>query len=172
MAYLLFFGALFFGVFLYFLIQIRNFIAKERASENRIIANLEMLNLDAESLAKKNTGEVGKNEQSQSNDLYKSWGYPPEKEQIVKQIIPVEQVEDDWDYVIQIHERAEQYLGLDQFMGLEGRVVSIPGVEKCQYRERGEFLILSKSYSPEILLELFWKEFLHAAEIVSIKKNT
>lgn len=166
MAYLFVFIIIFFVIFLYFLIQLRNFVVKERDSESRILTQLSALSSE---IKEKNGDDSETSDNSAFFDTTKSWGYPPEKQHVIKDVLHGEKAVKGWDYAIHIHAGTEQYLGTALFKSMEKRIASIPGIDKCLQKDKQLFLISSQTYSAEILIELFWREFLHAAEIAHIK---
>jgi len=121
-------------------------------------------------LAKKDEVESAHLDTSNVPNFNKVWEYPPSKEIVIEEVVHGELVPQDWDYAIHLHEATEQYLGTELFISLEKRVASIPGIDSCLHKDREVFLISSKNYPSEILTELFWREFLHAAEIAHILK--
>ncbi len=157
------------GVALYLIILVKNYQAKERASNDRLDTRLTLLSSGFEKLAKENTSENTTSDNVDIPNIKELWGYPPPKETVIEAVVHGEQVPQDWDFAIHLHEAAEQYLGTDLFVSLETRVASIPGVDSCLHEDREIFLISSRNYQPDIMTELFWREFLHAAEIAHIQ---
>ncbi len=157
------------GVALYLIILVRNYQAKERASNDRLDTNLTLLSSGFEKLAKENTSGNTTSDKVDIPNIKELWGYPPPKEIVIEEVVHGEQVPQDWDFAIHLHEAAEQYLGAELFVSLENRVASIPGVDSCHHEDREVFLIASKIYQPDIMTEMFWREFLHAAEIAHIQ---
>lgn len=158
------------AVVLYLFILVRNFQAKERASIERIDAHLSLLNSGIDTVTQEKGGDAEKSSPI-TLKIKNLWGYPPNKDIVIQEIILDEQVPKGWDIAIHIHEDAEQYLGSELFINLANRVAFIPGIEGCQHDDREIFLISSTGYTPDILAELFWSEFLHAAEIARIIKQ-
>ncbi len=157
------------GAALYLIILVRNYQAKERASNDRLDTHLTLLSSGFEKLAKENTSEITPSDKIDIANIKELWGYPPPKEIVIEEVVHGEQVPQDWDFAIHLHEASEQYLGIELFVSLENRVASIPGVDRCLHEDREVFLISSKNYQPDIMAELFWREFLHAAEIAHIQ---
>ncbi len=154
-------------VLLYIVVLIRNFQAKERASNERLDNQLAILNAGITEMAQEN-GTT--HTMPFTPDIQKLWGYPPEKEKIIQKVVHDEQENKDWNCAIHIHEAAEQYLGTELFLSLENRVATLPGIENCLHQDQEVFLIGSDMYTPEILTELFWREFMHAAEIAHLQQ--
>ncbi len=159
--FLLIFGS----VVLYLVVVVRNFQAKERASNNRLDAHLTMLSSGIEDLSPEEENNVPFSSQPLDIDIKKLWGYPPPRKTVLGEVLDGDSASEGWDLAIHIHEAAEHYLGEELFLSLEKRVASLPGVEQCLHEDRDVFLISCKSYPNEILVELFWREFLHVAEI-------
>lgn len=170
MAYLVLFLALFAGIVLCFVILLRKFVHKERAGMDRLEANLAMLNLDFDKLAMKKAGNLtqDKEQEPTSSD---SWEYPPEKEKTIAYIDGGERAPGSWDYAISFGNGAEEYLGAGLFKGLEKRISSLPGVDNCLLKDGKDFLVRSQTFTEEILIELIWREYLHAAELAHMKRQ-
>jgi len=99
------------------------------------------------------------------------WGYPPKEQQVLEEVLPAEHTEVDWDYVVHIHEGAEQYLGAEVFASLQKLFAGIPGVDECRHEDREVFLIRTKVLSVEELRQACWQQFLRAAKTAFGKKG-
>jgi len=98
------------------------------------------------------------------DDIREFWGDPPEQEQVLEEILSGDEVAEGWDFAVHIHEGAEQYLGSEAFLGLEGRFEAVPGVEACRHEDREVFLVKTERLDAESILQAFWKAFLEAAQ--------
>jgi len=164
--FLLFFGA----IFIYLLVLIRNFIVKERASKARLNAQFTLLNSDLEKI-KENVNRKRKKDDTFSAPKPPAPAlYPPEKNAVIKEVRQGKQVPEDYDFAIHLYDGAEQFLGKELYQGFESRVAAIPGIESCLQDGNNIFLIQGSGYSEDILTELFWREFLHAAELNHLRK--
>jgi hypothetical protein len=164
--FLLFFGA----IFIYLLVLVRNFIVKERASKARLNAQFTLLNSDLEKI-KENIDR----KKTKETDLHHAKSqpvtlYPPEKDRVIKKVVQEPKEVENYNFAIHLHEHAEQFLGPELFQGFENRVASIPGVENCTLQDSHIFLIQAANHTQELLTELFWREFLHAAELAHLQK--
>jgi hypothetical protein len=92
------------------------------------------------------------------------WGYPPNREQVLEEILSGDQVGGGWDFAVHVHEGAEQYLGSAQFSSLAERFTSISGVDECKHEDREVFLVRTKSLDVDTLREACWKQFMEAAK--------
>lgn len=165
--FILFFGA----IFLYLFILVRNFVVKERASNARLNANITLLNSDIEQLARNQEKKQEDSEAPPPSQSVPTWSYPPEKEEVITTIRAGDEVEAGYDFAIHLHEKAEDYLGDSLFSSLEQRVSSIPGIDKCEHHVKDIFLFSTNNYTADILSELFWREFLHVAEIAHLQSK-
>jgi len=98
------------------------------------------------------------------SDTRECWDYPPKKDDVLEAILPGDEVGGGWDYAVHIHEGAEQYLGSEQFLTLEGRFASVPGVDECKHEDREVFLIRAKALTADELSEACWTQFMNTAE--------
>ena len=168
MAYTLFFLFLLLGIFFYFLFKIRTFIVRDRASSAELEASLTMLHLEMQ----KQHGQPPATQTEPSlADIKKRWGYPPEKSTVIADVRSGDEAPGDWDFAIRLHAEAEIYLGVGLFKSLEKRVATLPGIDKCLFKEKALLLLRSSTFTEEIVLELFWREFLHAAEVAQVQER-
>ena len=92
------------------------------------------------------------------------WCFPPPKNKVLEEIRVADDLYSEWDYIVHIHEGAEQYLGTLYFLSLVERFNKIPGVEACKHQDREIFLIRTQKLSITNLEEIIWQEFLATAE--------
>lgn len=167
MAYTLFFLFLFLGIFFYFLFKVRTFIARERAGSAELEANLTMLHLE---MQKQHQKKQAAETEPPTGDIQQRWGYPPEKGRVIAVVNAGGEAPEGWDFAIRLHPEAENYLGAGLYKSLEKRVATLPGVDKCLLKEKELLLLRSSTFSEEIVVDLFWREFLHAAEVAQARE--
>jgi len=102
-------------------------------------------------------------------DSKKRWGYPPKKSTVIVGVSAGDEAPENWNFAIRLHVEAESYLGAGLYKSLEKRVATLPGIDKCLFREKELLLLRSSAFTEEIVVELFWREFLHAAEVAQIQ---
>jgi hypothetical protein len=91
---------------------------------------------------------------------------------VLEEIYSGEQVAGGWDYAVHIHDAAEQYLGTNQFLGLEKRFASVQGVDACKHEDREVFLIRTRYLDKGGLRDALWREFLEAALLAMQEEKT
>ncbi len=138
---------------------------RERAWQANLDDHMRMLSEGIEKIAQKNpeiVNDLAVHPPSQTmRDL---WGLSPSQETVLEEIRVADEVLLGWDYVVHIHEGAEQYLGTLQFQTLEERFAKIPGIQACKHEDRELFLVSTKKLSVKNLREAIWQEFLASAE--------
>ncbi|HKJ65615.1 MAG TPA: hypothetical protein VJ969_09445 [Desulfopila sp.] len=167
MVYILFFLFLLAGVFVYFLVKIRTFIVRDRASSAELEANLTLLHLEMQKQEKEET-QAEKSEVSHQGSTPK-WDYPPEKDLVIARVSAGDEAPEGWELAILLHAQAEEYLGTGLYKSLEKRVATLPGIDKCLFKERELLLLRSSSFGQEMVVDLFWREFLHVAEVAQVQ---
>jgi len=100
-----------------------------------------------------------------------TWGYPPQRDQWFEEILPRNITGSDWDFAIHIHEGAEQYLGSEQFFGLENKFACVPGVDECKQEDREVFLIKTSVHDQKSVIDALWEVFLKSATEGEMKAN-
>lgn len=138
---------------------------REKIRKTNLDAHMQMLNRGIERFYQQIPDSVHDLEVDlQTVSLRDLWGFPPSKSEVLEGIRVADDIHSNWDYIVNIHEGAEQYLGKSHFIGLTERFNKIQGIEACKHEDREIFLIRTKTLSIDLLQEAIWKEFLAAAE--------
>lgn len=145
-------------------IQLRR--QRELKRQATLNEHLKMLSEGIDRIAGQNTGSIGNlEENTKSESIRDVWGFPPDKDTVLEEISVADEGYFDWDYIIHIHEGAEQYLGTFHFQSLEKRFSKIHGIDACKQEDREFFLVRTERLSVESLRKAIWDVFLTTAKI-------
>ncbi len=159
----IFFGVCFVIIFVSLKIQSRR--KREKIRQANLDVHMQMLNKGIERISQNNSDLVsGLEVHPPLKSMRDLWGFPPSQNTVIEEIRVADDVHSDWDYIVHIHEGAEQYLGTFHFLSLEERFNKIQGIEACKHEDREIFLIRTKKIPIDYLQVTIWQEFLATAE--------
>lgn len=167
---IIFFGVCLPIIFVLFIIQSRQ--KREKIRQANLGAHMQMLNEGVAKLSKQNPDLISDSEvHPPLKSIRDLWGFPPPQDTVFEEIRVADGVHADWDYIVHVHEGAEQYLGTLHFLSLEERFKKVQGIEACKHEDRELFLIRTENFSVKYLQEAIWQEFLATAKASYDEKN-